>query len=253
MKILICAHEYYPYGSGIANVVYNLKKGFTKQGHNVKICSPTGPDCKIGSQKLIEKFGGLGIIYFWRCVGGFLKKIAKGYDVVYLHNPLLLTKINAKNIICVTHTSYWAMYKEFYYKKVFLTPYYLLMCLFEFISYNLFLKNFKFIVTSNKTIEELKVYNIKVDKVVPNGVDVKKANSNKSKNQARDKKYNFLFVGRLEYQKNLFNLLLTYLEIKKKDDRFALTIVGDGVLKNKLIKSLFNSMYFTSPTLVPHP
>ncbi len=239
MNILICAHEYYPQGSGIANVVYNLKKGFTKKGNNVKICSPTGPDYKIGSQKLIEKFAGLGIIYFWYKVSQLLKKLTNKYDIIYLHNPFLFKKINVDNITCVTHTLYYFVYKEFCYKNRLLLPYYILMITLEFLSYKIFLKNFNFIVTSNKTIEELKVYNIKVDKVIPNGVDVKRINLRVDKNKnpvINSKKYKFLFVGRLEHQKNLFSLLSTYHEIKKKDDRFTLTIIGEGVLKNKLIK-----------------
>jgi len=242
MKILICAHEYYPKGSGIANLVYHLKNCFLKKGNSVKICSPIGPDYKIGSQILIEKFGGIGIIYFWYKVSKLLEKIADDYDIIYLHNPFLFKKINKKNIICVTHTLYYFMYKDFYYKNITLFPYYFLMIFFEFISYRIFLKNFEFVVTSKKTIKELKFYKIsKIKKVIPNGVNIEK---DKKCIKLRTKyypfkiknKYKLLFVGRLEYQKNLFNLLSVYKKIKEKNDKFILILVGEGKLKNKLIK-----------------
>ncbi|MGI6079023.1 MAG: hypothetical protein ACOYCB_12880, partial [Fastidiosipilaceae bacterium] len=56
-KLLVCATEYHPYGSGIANVVYNVVEHLKEQGVECTVCSPTGPDIKLGSLKLIEKTG----------------------------------------------------------------------------------------------------------------------------------------------------------------------------------------------------
>lgn len=55
MKLLVCATEYHPYGTGIANVVYNVVERLKELGVECTVCSPTGPDIKLGSLKLIEK------------------------------------------------------------------------------------------------------------------------------------------------------------------------------------------------------
>jgi glycosyltransferase involved in cell wall biosynthesis len=52
-----------------------------------------------------------------------------------------------------------------------------------------------------------------------------------------DKKI-FLTVGRLEKEKNLFSLISAFKKIVKLNDKAILVIVGEGSLKDKLIKSI---------------
>ena len=85
MKVLVCTSEYYPYGSGIANVAYNVVEQLKKMGIDCTVCSPTGPDIKLGSSKLIEKLGIVGLLYYWYKVANHFKN--NDYDVAWLHNP----------------------------------------------------------------------------------------------------------------------------------------------------------------------
>ena len=59
MKILICTSEYYPQGSGIANVAYNVVEKLKKKGITCEVCSPVGPDIKLGSE---IKYGRLSLL-----------------------------------------------------------------------------------------------------------------------------------------------------------------------------------------------
>eukprot|EP00825_Cyclidium_porcatum_P002510 TRINITY_DN11156_c0_g1_i1.p1 TRINITY_DN11156_c0_g1~~TRINITY_DN11156_c0_g1_i1.p1 ORF type:complete len:145 (+),score=13.22 TRINITY_DN11156_c0_g1_i1:125-559(+) len=91
MKLLVCASEYPPYGSGIGNVIYNVVVQLRKMGVECTICSPTGPDIQLGNKELIKKFGILGLLYFWYQVSRFFKK-KSDYDVIWIQNPLFLTE-----------------------------------------------------------------------------------------------------------------------------------------------------------------
>jgi len=57
MKLLVCTTEYFPHGAGIANVVYNVVEHLKEQGVECTVCSPTGPDIILGSQRLIKRPG----------------------------------------------------------------------------------------------------------------------------------------------------------------------------------------------------
>ena len=73
MKLLICASEYYPYGSGIANVAYNMVEQLKKMEIECTVCSPTG-DIKLGSSRIIERFGIIGLLYYWHQVSRYFNK-----------------------------------------------------------------------------------------------------------------------------------------------------------------------------------
>ena len=104
VKLLICATEYPPYGSGIANVTYNVVERLKAQGIECTVCSPTGPDVNLGSQKLIEKTGILGMIYYWFQVSQHLKK--NYYDAVWLHNPFIIDGSRFKHCLVTMHSTY---------------------------------------------------------------------------------------------------------------------------------------------------
>ena len=55
MRVLICATEYYPNGSGIANVAFNVVRELESMGVECTVCSPTGPDIKLGDPDKSEK------------------------------------------------------------------------------------------------------------------------------------------------------------------------------------------------------
>ncbi len=228
MKILMITHEYYPKGSGIANVVYNLNKSMTRQGHKVHVCSPIGPDIKIdNTYNKIEKFGGFGIAIFWYKVGKILKELSKEYDKIYFHNPLLFHKALSDNITCVVHTLFYFTFKDSDFKNIKKIPYYLGMIELEWFSYTR-LRRSKFIVTSPKTIRELKHYGVNQKiPIIYNGYDfnIKKVKLPKKCSYLKAEKTRLLYVGRLAHKKNIPKLLMTFKELYSFNNNFELTIV----------------------------
>jgi 1,2-diacylglycerol 3-alpha-glucosyltransferase len=107
MKLLICASEYYPNGSGIANVAYNMVEELKKNGISCIVCSPTGPDIKLGNPKLIKKYGIIGLLYYWNEVSKFLETNQNKFDVLWYHNPLFIKKCLDQNIVATIHTTYF--------------------------------------------------------------------------------------------------------------------------------------------------
>ena len=107
---------------------------------------------------------------------------------------------------------------------------YIYIYLIEFIGFRLadqiFLTNPYYIDFIIKAFR-LKRYKSKLQ-LIPNFIDV---NLFKPKNVDRKKNY-ILFVGRLTIEKNLYNLIIALKDLKD----FTLDIVGNGPLKNDLIK-----------------
>jgi glycosyltransferase involved in cell wall biosynthesis len=230
MRILLVAHEYYPQGSGIANVVYSLKNSMTRLGHDVEVCSPIGPDIKVhGTESLIKRTGGLGIAIFWLKVGKLLRDIHPEYDAIYVHNPLLFRHIKSNNIFCVVHTLFYFTFTEADWRNLKKVPYYLVMILLERISF-LFLKDKRFIATSPKTVRELRHFNVQgTIPIVYNGHDF---SANTAKNLPKNLGYlklnrnkRLLYVGRLAHKKNLPQMLKVFQRITQLDPDFELTII----------------------------
>jgi glycosyltransferase involved in cell wall biosynthesis len=228
MKILIVTHEYYPKGSGIANLVFEIRKNLEKKGNTVKICSPYGPDFKVGSEKLIHYMGGIGILFYWRNVSKFLNKLNEHFDVIWLHNPLLTKKVNKKNIIITTHTTFKGCYVSYIknIKDIKRKIYYKIIIPIEKYSYCKVMKNFRKTVTSKETINELHNLNVKDKKieVIPNGVNFLK-DTNK---MIISKKIRIIYVGRFDYQKNLINMLRIFKLALEEKKNLILDMIGDG-------------------------
>lgn len=245
-KLLICTSEYYPKGSGIANVVYNVEQELKKNGIKVDVCSTTG-NIKCGSMNLIYKYGGIGLIHFWLKAKKIIRKNQSKYDAIWLHNPLIPNYFSSKKTLITTHTTYKEMFEYIKKQKVWkLYPYYALMIAYEKFCYKSIRKK-EFTVTSNKTIEELK--NLKVEgkiTIVPNGAVTDPNLSAEKRNNAKNaliKKYSikkshkiFIYAGRLDYQKNIFGMADTFAELKKYNKNLTLLVVGDGSLREEFIK-----------------
>ena len=88
MKLLVCVSEYYPHGAGIANVAHYVVSQLRKIGVDCVVCSPTGPDIKLGSSLMISKYGRLGLFHYWHKVATYFQKKTTKYDAVWLHNPI---------------------------------------------------------------------------------------------------------------------------------------------------------------------
>jgi len=126
MNILLVTSEYPPYGSGIANAVYEIKKHMSRKSARVSVLSRQGADMNVTS--LFEILPGLpGLLPFWEQVARLIPKLATNYDALWLHSPLL---INIDSLLCMkTMISFHSTYYGFYhaYKEHTIThllPYY---------------------------------------------------------------------------------------------------------------------------------
>lgn len=192
-------------------------------------------------------------------VSNIIKK--EKIDIVHIHNffPLLtpsIFKASKDNGVKVVHTLHnyrlWCLsgtlYREKYgicelctmqkypIKGIFFKCYrnsmiQSLIAQFSFWIYRFFnaFNNIDYyFVLSNFQKEKIKQFGIDEKKIVL------KPNTLKISSNLENKKEGYIFVGRLEEQKGIYNLLNDWLKL---DDRFVLTIIGSGVIE----KSLKNS------------
>jgi 1,2-diacylglycerol 3-alpha-glucosyltransferase len=242
VKLLICTTEYYPHGSGIANVAYNVVEQLKQKGIDCVVCSPTGPDIQLGSRKLILKFGRIGLIYFWVKVHFVFKN--SRYDAVWLHQPLFLLKnpfLNSITTMHVTSLGHFRATKKLEYPS-YLRFYYFLSSLVEIFSIEQIYNHTRFVVDSPQVGNELS--NIKGFDVnyryIPNGVDTNQFKPLKNRRTLRKElhipadKIVLIAVGRLSLPKKLFTMIDYFNEVQKKLGNCVLIICGNGELNNKL-------------------
>lgn len=233
MKLLVCATEYYPYGAGIANMAYNVVSQLQGMGVDCTVCSPTGPDIKLGSSSMIARFGCLGMLYYWHQVGKYFKQRAINYDVVWLHYPLLLggNPFN-KYVITIHSTAYGMIYPSFYYiYKKFSSS-------IESYCLNRLSSQMKYIGVSHKSCKEFQTITRGRKEItfIPNGVDIKRFKPTEEKEHLRAK-FNIpihatvlLSVGRLVYHKMPFTLIDIFDKIQKPYGNYMLVVAGKGEL-----------------------
>ncbi|MBU3967375.1 MAG: glycosyltransferase family 4 protein, partial [Euryarchaeota archaeon] len=220
MKILICSQEYPPeYSSGIGNVAYNIVEQLKKKGHDCVVCSPSGPDIKLGSSTLIEKFCIAGLLYYWIRVSDYFKEDSFDFDLVWLHNPLFLLKNPFKRSLVTIHSSYHALaiiggYPKSYYKIAAKIEKYCLNKISEM--------HFSRVSTSG--CDELKEIGLDEKRItyIPNGVNTNKFKPVSNKRILRKRlglsedNLILLSVGRLVYNKQPHKLLDVFSIIEKE-------------------------------------
>lgn len=232
MRLLVCTSEYYPYGSGIANVAYNVVEQLKKMGIECTVCSPTGPDIKI---KSLQGCGRIGLIHFWYKVGKYFKNKANDYDVVWLHYPLFLGNIPFKKCLVTVHSTAYG----FMVKNISPKIYYYVCHLLDKLCLNKFGIETRFTGVSSKTCSELEMIlsHKQPIKLIFNGVDTKIFKPINDKGPYR-KKFGIpldskiiLSVGRLVDHKMPFIMLDTFNEIQKKaSNKYTLVVAGKGKL-----------------------
>jgi 1,2-diacylglycerol 3-alpha-glucosyltransferase len=236
MKLLVCATEYHPYGSGIANVAYNVVERLKNQGVECMVCSPTGPDIRLGSQKLIEKTGIVGMLYFWYQVSQYLKK--NEYDALWLHNPFIINGSEFKHCLVTMHSTY---YGESFHRvgtTPFLRIYKRLVSGLEKYCLVHMSKNARFTGVGKPVCEELEKIGIERDRIIyiPNGVDTKQFRPSPDKRLLR-KKFGIpeddivlLSVGRLTPAKQPHTMIEVFSHLEEKLGNVTLCIAGKGEL-----------------------
>lgn len=260
MKILICTFEAPPKGSGIANVVRSVVDVFKEKGHECTICSPTGPDIQLGNQAYIEKFGGLGLLYFWENARKYIKKNSFKYDYIWLQQPLFIFPYSIEKSIITIHTTYYgySILNKNFKLNLFLKLYYNIMAIIESFSFIRLSKNeILFTYIDNQLYRELSKIGLKMSnsRLISNGVDIDKFKPSFDKKFLKNK-YSFsndniifLSIGRHTEQKNLFELIDVFLKINNEMKFSSLIFVGKGEQSHELQKyvkslNLQNNIHF---------
>ncbi|MBA4320632.1 MAG: hypothetical protein C0412_19740 [Flavobacterium sp.] len=246
MRVLICTQEYDVDGSGIAKVVNYLENELKNSGIQIEICSPEGPHHKIGSKKMIQKFGGIGLCYYWIQVACFIKHA--NYDVIWVHNPLFITKIPNKNVLSTVHTTYVNWYalnraKEGFTLK---TMYYYIMKLFEGCCYK---KNkFTVMAISPNVAKDVRTLGVRNIKIIPNGVDTVLFRPIKKK---RSNTITFISVGRLNWMKQPDKLVETFRELQDSNYTIKLVVAGGGEEFSKIQQLIKDKKIYNVSLLGP--
>ncbi len=233
MKLLICLSEYPPiHSSGIGNVAHDVIKKLRSEGIECIVCSPTGPDIKLGSSLMIQKFGIIGLLFFWYGVSKYFKE--NDFDASWFHNPLFLIKTQLKRSIITIHTTYYGFSLQKFKPEI----YYKISSIIE----KHCLKNInheaRFTVVSPHLRNELKEIGINTDNIayIPNGVDTEVFKPSNNKKKIR-KSYGIpendiiiLSLGRLTEAKQPKKLIEVFNLIEKKNENVTLVIAGSGEL-----------------------
>ena len=235
MKLLICASEYYPHGSGIANVAYNVVEQLKKIGVDCTVCSPTGPDIKLGSSNLIEKSGIGGLLYYWYRVSKYFKE--NDFDVVWLHNPLFLKNNPFRRSIITIHTTYYGKIIQ----RVSPQIYYRIASKIERYCLNKIDDKTRFTGVDSNVCEEIEEIVINRQRItyIPNGVNTVRFKPSDNKKMVREKigipedDLIILSFGRLADAKQPQKLVEVFSVVEKEIKDITLVIGGKGKLLDK--------------------
>jgi glycosyltransferase involved in cell wall biosynthesis len=232
MQILVCTSEYPPdYSSGIGNVAYNVVEQLRKMGVDCTVCSPNA-GIKLRSSRMIDKFGILGLLYYWSQVSKYFKE--NDFDVVWLHNPLFLRNNPFQRNLITIHTTY--------YGKVILglnlKIYYKIASKIEKYCLNKINEKARFTAVSQQVCKELEEIGINKERItyIPNGVDTEQFKPSNDKKILR-KKFGipeehliFLSLGRLTEAKQPLKSIEVFSRIEKEIKDVTLVIAGKGEL-----------------------
>jgi 1,2-diacylglycerol 3-alpha-glucosyltransferase len=241
MRILVCVSEYFPKGSGIANVAYNVVREWEAQGIDCTVCSPIGPDIPISS---LQKCGYPGLVSFWERALTYFERHGADYDLVWLHNPVFLRRSPFRNTIVTIHTTSYGQVE----RKVhpwWLHAYYLTSTEVQKAAWARMRKNLgnaMFTTISDGVAKELDVLGVTDHPIVPNGVDTARFNPSNRSPAMREKlgippgDKMFLSVGRFSAQKKPLDLLEVFDRVQERLGNVHLVFVGSGELKEKAIE-----------------
>jgi 1,2-diacylglycerol 3-alpha-glucosyltransferase len=235
MKLLVCTTEYFPHGAGIANVVYNVVKQLKGTGVECTVCSPTGPDIKLGSPALIQKTGIGGLLYYWYQVSRYFKD--NNYDAVWLQNPFILTGNPFKRCLVTMHSTYYGSST----RGIGSLPFHLYKSLVAHVERYCLTRmppNTLFTGVGKPVCEELEKIGIARNRIIyiPNGVDTRQFRPSPDKKLLR-KKFGIpeddivlLSVGRLTHQKRPYTLIEVFSYLERELGNVTLCVAGKGEL-----------------------
>lgn len=235
MRLLVCTTEYFPHGAGMANVVYNIVQQLKGKDIECTVCSPKGPDIRLGSWPLIEKAGVVGLINYWYRVSRHFKD--NDYDVVWLQNPFIIAENPFKRCLVTMHSTYSGSSDL----GVGNLPFHLYESAVARIERSCLIRmppTTLFTGVGQPVREELKRMGVARDRVsyIPNGVDVRRFHPSPDKKALR-KRFGIpeegmvlLSVGRMIPAKQPFTLIEVFSHIEKQRRDVTLCIAGGGEL-----------------------
>jgi glycosyltransferase involved in cell wall biosynthesis len=235
MKILVCTFDYPPHGSGIGNVAHNVVEQLKKKGIECVVCTPKGPDIKLGSLELIKKIGILGLLYYWYNVFELLNK-RNEYDAIWLHNPLFIREFTfKKNCLVTIHYTYFGDVKRKATPRIY---YWVASKIEKFCLKKI--QNCTISCVSQQLCKEM--YEIdphfQHNISILNGVNIDKFTTQKNTNIREELKiesgYTLLYIGRLASNKFVDVVIRSMPEILTQHTDTKLLIVGDGPQKEYL-------------------
>ena len=236
MRVLVCATEYYPEGSGIANVAYNVVKELEKIGIECTVCSPSGPDIVLGDSSLIKRFGILGMIWYWHQVSRYIK--ANDYDVAWLHNPLFIGQNPFKKYLVTMHVTLNGVSKQKISNSPFLRLYKFISSKIESYCLHRLDSSTRYSCVSQTVCNELKTMGIPLNRItcILNGVDINRFCPTDNKSAIRSKfglsndDTVILSVGRLTPAKQPHIMIKIFSHLEKELGDVTLCIIGNGEL-----------------------
>ncbi|MBZ2166313.1 glycosyltransferase family 4 protein [Methanobacterium sp. VT] len=208
-----------------------------KKGIECDVCSPTGPDIKIGN---IGKYGRISLLYFWFKVSKYFKNKKNDYDIVWLHNPLFITENPFKKCLVTIHsTSQGKIEKRIY--PLHLHFYYLFSSIIDSYCIKKINNEILFTVIDPSVKSELVKININGDKIkyIPNGVNTHLFRPKNNKKFLRNKfkipenNIVILSLGRFNEHKQPLELIRIFSKLSAKINNLTLLMAGTGeLLKN---------------------
>ncbi|QSZ67340.1 glycosyltransferase family 1 protein [Methanofollis aquaemaris] len=237
MNLLICSFEYYPYGTGIANVTYNVVKKLEERGITCTVASPTGPDIKLGNRSLIMRFGVGGLFHYWHTV---TRRLREGdYDAVWMHQPMFPGRVPFNRCVATLHSTSYGEYTHWPDSTArHIKAYKRFSSLCERRCLQSFPDSAFFTGVSRGVCDEIVGMGVDPQKVryIPNGVDTDRFSPSSDPGDLRERlgipdgRTVVLSVGRFIPQKNPFGMVDLFSELEHLRDDLTLVAAGHGSL-----------------------
>lgn len=238
MKILIFSWKDIktPFAGGAEVYTHEISKRLVKNGHEITLLTPRFPNCSnseiIDGIKII-RYGGKYSLYF-KAKNYYRKYLEKGnFDVIIDQIntvPFFTTSyISNKKVICLIYQ----LSREFWFQEIKFPINFLGYYFFEFAWLKRYCK-LPTITISQSTKSDLEKINFKNINIVPIGISANifpQVKTNKNNGELT-----LVYLGRLTKTKKTFDVLKAFKIVSEKYPNIKLSIIGDGYLKNDLMK-----------------
>ena len=230
LNLLVCASEYYPHGSGIANVAHHVVERLRDRGISCTVCSPTGPEIRVGSGRLIHDLAIGGLLQYWRGVSRL--RTAQEYDAIWLHNPLFPGASPFPHAVATIHSTYLNKFRHG------MSParYFQAAAWFERRSLGRLSSQARFTAVSETVSDDLAEIGIDPSSVelIPNGVDTSVFSPAEDRNVLRreweipEDRTVLLSLGRVSEAKQPVRLVEVFARVHEVVPDTLLVVAGDG-------------------------